>query len=182
MRKLAFISALAFVLLSCKCKKEVTEANTSSQTAIEAEKTNDNSSLVVSSEGNNDFSQSNLKENLQEQTTMVEYNANTRGYFLKLVFVNNKLKYTNERDSQNFKEVQLNKTQLDELSKLLASINVEGLEGLKDPTQKRFYDGAAMANLKITKNGKEHSTVDFDHGNPPAEIEKFISKLLSYTK
>lgn len=181
MRKLAFIGALMFILLSCKCKKDVVQANTSTQAAVENIKTTDSGSTIVAPEKDN-VSQSNLKENLQEQTTMVEYNANTRGYFLKLVFSNGKLMFTNERDSDNFKTVQLDKTQLDELNKLLSSINVDGLSGLKDPTQKRFYDGAAIANLKITKNGKEYNTVDFDHGFPPAAIEKFVSKLVSYTK
>ncbi len=170
-----------FILLSCKCKKDVVQANTSTQVAVENVKTTNSGSTIVVPEKDN-VSQSNLKENLQEQTTMVEYNANTRGYFLKLVFSNNKLMFTNERDSNNLKTVQLDKSQLDELNKLLSAINVEGLSELKDPTQKRFYDGAAIANLKITKNGKEYSTVDFDHGNPPLAIENFVSKLVSYTK
>lgn len=182
MRKLAFIGALMFVLLSCKCKKDVAQANNSSQATLESIKSNDSGSIVETPEMNNNVSQNVAKENTQEQNTMVEYNANTRGFSLKIVFNGNKLMFTNERDSIIFKEVQLDKSQLDELNRLLVSINVEGLEGLKDPTQKRFHDGAAIANLKIAKNGKEYSTVDFDHGYPPSEIEKFISKLLSYTK
>lgn len=170
-----------FVLLSCKCKKDAVKANSSSQAAVENIKTSDSGSTIVEPEKDN-VPQSNLKANLQEQTTMVEYNANTRGYSLKIVFRGNKLMFTNERGSENLQTIQLDKTQLDELNKLLSSINVEGLADLKDPTQKRFYDGAAMANLKITKNGKEYNTVDFDHGFPPATIEKFISKLVSYTK
>lgn len=154
-----------FVLLSCKCKKEVAQTSDSSQTTLVDNVRADES-----------------KVNNQELTSVVEYNANTRGYFLKLVFTNNKLMFTNERDSENLKTVQLDKSQIDELNKLLTSINVEGLASLKDPTQKRFYDGAAIANLKITKNGKEYSTVDFDHGFPPVAIEKFVTKLVSYTK
>lgn len=165
MRKLAFIGALAFVLLSCKCKKEAVQTGDSSQTTLVDNVQTDES-----------------KVNNQEQTSVVEYNANTRGYFLKLVFSNNKLMFTNERDSDNLKTVQLDKSQLDELNSMLGSINVDGLATLKDPTQKRFYDGAAIANLKITKNGKEYRTVDFDHGFPPAAIEKFVSKLISYIK
>lgn len=170
-----------FVLLSCKCKKDAVQGNTSSQAAVESVKNSESGSAIVTQEKDN-VSTSDLKENLQEQTTMVEYNANTRGYFLKLVFSNNKLMFTNERDSDDLKTVQLDKSQLDELNKLLGSVNVYGLAALKDPTQQRFYDGAAIANLKITKNGKVYSTVNFDHGFPPAAIEKFVSKLVSYTK
>lgn len=182
MKNLVFIGALMFFLLSCKCKKDVAQANNSSETTVENLITNDSATAVETPEINNNASQSDSKENLQEQTTMVEYNANTRGFSLKIVFNGNKLMFTNERGSENLKTVKLDSAQLDELNKLLSSINLDGLASLKDPTQKRFYDGAAMANLKIVKNGKEYSTVDFDHGYPPSGIEKFISKLLSYTK
>ena len=67
-----------------------------------------------------------------------------------------------------------------ELSSLTNSVNLEQLATYKDPTQKRFYDGAAIANLKITSNGKEYQTVDFDHGNPPVEIEKLVNKITSF--
>src|SRR6476660_2763855 len=140
MSKIVFIGALMIVLLSCKCKKDVVHENTSTQAAVETVKTSDSGSTIVSPENDN-VSQSDLKENLQEQTTMVEYNANTRGYFVKIVFANNKLMFTNERDSENLKAVQLNKSQLDELNSLLSAIKEDGLSGLKDPTQKRFYDG-----------------------------------------
>jgi len=182
MRKLAFIGALMFVLLSCKCKKDVAQANNSSQATLESIKSNDSGSIVETPDINNSVSQNVAKENTQEQTTMVEYNANTRGFSLKIVFNGNKLMFTNERGSENLKDVQLDKSQIDELNKLLSSVNADGLEGLKDPTQKRFHDGAAIANLKVSKNGKEYSTVDFDHGFPPAAIEKFVNKLVSYTK
>jgi hypothetical protein len=53
---------------------------------------------------------------------------------------------------------------------------------LKDPTQKRFYDGAAIANLKIRYQEKNYETTDFDHGFPPAAIEKLVNKIVSLAK
>jgi hypothetical protein len=45
------------------------------------------------------------------------------------------------------------------------------LKDLKIPTEKRFYDGAAIANLKIIYKGV-NETPSFDHGSPPYEIKK----------
>jgi hypothetical protein len=56
------------------------------------------------------------------------------------------------------------------------------LASYKDPTQKRFYDGAAMADVKIKHKDKEYQTVTFDHGFPPVEIEKLVNKITSLSK
>jgi hypothetical protein len=58
------------------------------------------------------------------------------------------------------------------------TIALDSLATYKDPTQKRFYDGAAIANLKVTYKEKEYQTLDFDHGFPPVEIEKLVNKIV----
>jgi hypothetical protein len=45
-----------------------------------------------------------------------------------------------------------------------------------------LFDGAASANLKITKQGKTAESPSFDHGYPPAAIEKIVNKMLSFVK
>jgi hypothetical protein len=59
---------------------------------------------------------------------------------------------------------------------------LEKLPTLKDSTQKRFYDGAAIANLKVRYQDKNYETTDFDHEFPPAEIEKLVNKIVSLAK
>jgi hypothetical protein len=44
------------------------------------------------------------------------------------------------------------------------------------PSEKRFHDGAAIANLKVTYKGKTYETTDF-HGFPPKEIQQFVAKI-----
>lgn len=166
MKNVALILFSVFAMLvSCKCKKAVTEA---------ASNTTDSSSAIVTNL--NDSSQ------MQESATVVEYTANTRGYHLRIKLTSNELTYTNERDSNEFIKVSLKEDQKAELQQLLKTINIEKISELKAPTQKRLYDGAAHADLTITVNGKEYHSAGFDHGEPPAEIEKFIKKLISYTE
>jgi len=55
---------------------------------------------------------------------------------------------------------------------------LDSLSTFKDPTQKRFYDGAPIANMKVTYKDKEYQALDFDHGFPPIEIEKLVNKIV----
>lgn len=173
MKNVALILFSIFAMLvSCKCKKAVTDVNSES--------------LISSTDAasNIDSSSTNLNEStqMQETGTIVEYTANTRGYHLKIKLTPNELSYTNERDSNELTKVSLKEDQKAELQQLLKAINVEKIAELKAPTQKRLYDGAAHADLTINVNGKEYHSAGFDHGEPPAEIEKFIKKLISYTE
>ena len=61
----------------------------------------------------------------------------------------------------------------DEINKL----DLENLTNLKAPTEKRFYDGAAIANLKIIYNGKIYQSSDFDHGFPPMQIKRVVEMI-----
>ena len=59
------------------------------------------------------------------------------------------------------------------------TFELDSLPSYKDPTQKRFYDGAAIADLKITYKDKVYQSKNFDHGVPPVEIEKMVNKIVS---
>jgi hypothetical protein len=168
MKKGALILFSVFAMLvSCKCKKATKDSEVEKGSKSE---TNAFSSLEESS------------SKMQESGAIVEYTANTRGYHLKIKLTPNELTYTNERGSLEGTKVALDATQKAELQQLLKAIDVEKISELKAPSQKRLYDGAAHADLTITVNGKEYHSAGFDHGEPPAAIEKFIKKLISYTE
>jgi tripartite-type tricarboxylate transporter receptor subunit TctC len=57
-----------------------------------------------------------------------------------------------------------------------------GFEKMQGEPRRFFADGAAIANLKITKQGKTFESQSFDHGYPPVEIEKVVNKMLSFVK
>lgn len=166
MKKAALITlSIVTLMISCKCKKVTSDIVTQEQATV---------SNVTPSENK-------VTNNEQQAMIETEYEANTRGFYLKVKYSNGVVYFTNQRGSDLFNTVSLTKAQAKELDLLLDGVALENLPNLKDPSQKRFYDGAAIANLKITKSGKEFKTVDFDHGNPPAEIAKLIEKLVSYT-
>jgi hypothetical protein len=113
----------------------------------------------------------------------IVYTANTRGFYQKITIQNQEISVSSERDSAN-KGVTSKISDADwkELVGYFEKIELDSLSTYKDPTQKRVYDGAAIAELIINYKEKEYQTKNFDHGYPPVEIEKFVNKLVSLVK
>ena len=113
----------------------------------------------------------------------IQYTATTRGFFQKIVVVNQKATIYRDRNSEKpSEEIAISDSDWKEMIGYFQKINLEKLSELKDPTQKRFYDGAAIANLKIRYQDKNYETTNFDHGFPPAEIEKLVNKIAALAK
>jgi len=115
--------------------------------------------------------------------SVIQYVANSRGYHLKIIITNQVATISKGRSTDNPSEqIKISDSDWKALVDAFAKINLEDIPNLKDPTQKRFYDGAAIANLKIRYQDKNYETVVFDHGFPPAEIEKMVNKIVSLAK
>ncbi len=111
----------------------------------------------------------------------IEYVANTRGFYQKITIQNQTVYINSDRNSNKLGESKaISDSDWKALVNSFETIDLESIPTLKDPTQKRFYDGAAIANLKITYQEKEYKTVDFDHGFPPAEIETLVNKVVAF--
>lgn len=157
MKKLSLLSAIVMIFISCNCQKKAVEQAT------------------LTSNGTS----------IKQETAMpkLEYEANTRGFYQKIVIENNIITIISDRNSAGKGEtIAVSNQDLNELMEAFQGVKIEDLATYKDPTQKRFYDGAAIANLKIYKDGKEYQTTDFDHGFPPVEIEKLVNKIVSFGK
>ena len=123
-------------------------------------------------------------QNKQEiETAVIEYVANTRGSYQKITVKNQTVIVSKDR-SGNDKPAPTKIADADwkELVGYFKTVKLDSLAKLKAPTEKRFYDGAAIANLKITYKDKAYETTGFDHGFPPKEIKKFVDKINSFAK
>lgn len=117
------------------------------------------------------------------ENTVVQYTANTRGFYQKVIIVNQKMSISKDRNNNEpMQQYTISENDWNELIRDFKNINLPELPNLKDPTQKRFYDGAAIANLKVKYQDKTYETKDFDHGFPPAAIEKMVNKIVSLAK
>jgi hypothetical protein len=117
------------------------------------------------------------------ETAIIEYTANTRGFYQKITVKNQMLTVSKDRDG-NDKPVpkKLSDAEWKELVTCFKTLELDSLSKLKAPSEKRFYDGAAIANLKITFKDKAYETTSFDHGFPPKEIKKFVNTITSLAK
>jgi hypothetical protein len=111
----------------------------------------------------------------------IEYVANTRGFYQKITIQNQKVYLNSDRNSTKLGDSKaISDADWKALVSSFETIELDSLPTLKDPTQKRFYDGAAIAYLKINYKDKEYRTTEFDHGFPPAEIETLVKKVVSF--
>jgi len=118
------------------------------------------------------------------KTAVIEYTANTRGYYRKVIIQNQTVSVSKVRDSKANPTIaeKISESDMKELVKAFQEVNLDEIADLKSPTEKRFYDGAAMADVEITYKGKTYKSQTFDHGNPPVEIERLVDQVTSFIK
>lgn len=147
-----FFSILILVITftSCKCQKSIT----------------DNENLTP-------------KETMKQSQEMItiEYEETSRGYFNKIVISNGEVQVIEARDAKPKQGLIATEDKV-QLEDLLLNIDKINLKLLKDPTQKRFYDGAPIAKFRLVENEEIYETKDFDGGYPPKEIEQIVNKIL----
>jgi hypothetical protein len=117
------------------------------------------------------------------KTAVLEYTANTRGFYQKITIQDQMVTVSKDR-SENEKSVpvKISEKNWRELIGYFETIELDSLSAIKAPTEKRFYDGAAIADLKVTYKDKVYQTTSFDHGYPPEAIKKLVTKINSFAK
>jgi hypothetical protein len=117
------------------------------------------------------------------KTAMLEYTANTRGFYQKITIQDQMVSVSKDRSGTD-KPVATKISEKDwkELVGYFETINLDSLPTLKAPTEKRFHDGAAIANLDVTYKNKTYKTTPFDHGYPPEAIKKLVNKINTFAK
>lgn len=113
----------------------------------------------------------------------IQYEANTRGFYEKIIIKNKVVSVNNERNNPDSKmDATISDANWKELVGYFEPIVLDSLPTYKAPSEKRFYDGAAIANVTVIYKEKEYRSADFDRGNPPKEIEKLVKKITSFSK
>ncbi|PIF69630.1 hypothetical protein [Flavobacterium sp. 2] len=121
------------------------------------------------------------QKNADMTKTQLEYTAVSRGIYKKIIVQNKTATVTNGRNAEAV-EIKIDDAKWKQIAAEFSKINLENIPNLKAPTEKRFYDGAAIGNLKITQNQKTYETKGFDNGFPPKEIEKLVNLLVDFAK
>ncbi len=117
------------------------------------------------------------KANAQEKEYTIEYSAISRGTFKEIKINNSSITVKKDRNSKPVTK-ECTKEIWSNFTKTLDEVDLKMLSELKAPTQKRLFDGAAHATLKVKVDGETYTTSSFDHGFPPEEIKELCDKLI----
>ncbi|ESU24611.1 hypothetical protein FEDK69T_05320 [Flavobacterium enshiense DK69] len=154
MKGITLLAALSLTIASCNCQKKAAEQSNATEM-----KTTDQQNVMP----------------------VIEYTANSRGFFLFVRAENHKLYISRNRDENKMSlpATPVSDTDWKEIEKLAKAVNLQTVNDLKWPTEKRFYDGAAHANITFLVDSNRYETKGFDHGYPPVEIEKLVNKIVT---
>jgi hypothetical protein len=125
--------------------------------------------------------------NSQTKTDMKDvvftYTAVSRGFHQEIIVKNQMIMVTKSRDkSQETAPKKIAKADWEMISDCFQDIKLDEMNKLKAPSERRFFDGAAIGDLKITVQGKVYQSTSFDHGNPPAEIKELVNKINTFAE
>lgn len=127
------------------------------------------------------FLDKSCSNTINQDTITIEYTAHSRGVYNHIVINNKTVSVVDKRNTKPTIKP-CNQADWKHIINLLKTVDVENIPNLKAPTEARFYDGAAIANLKINYDGKTYETTSFDHGHPPIEIEPLVKEILLIAK
>ena len=109
----------------------------------------------------------------------LHYEISTRGTYKKISIENQKM-YLAKSTENIGEEVTVSSEDWKEIITLFEAVNLEKIKGITSETSKRASDRVYHARFKVENKGKKYETNEFDHGNPPKEIEKLINKISKY--
>ena len=158
MKAITILATIAITITSCNCQKKTTDSN------------------VVGT--NSAVKEAVINNKTQSTVPTIYYEATTRGFFLALKVEHQMLYISKERDFKEYLErIAISDADWNEISTLANAVDLEKVKDLKWPTEKRYYDGAAHANIIFESKGVKYPANGFDHGFPPAEVEKLVNIL-----
>ena len=121
------------------------------------------------------------QKSTEDNSVKLEYKAYSRGFYQMIRVENQTVFVTKSREGKP-EVMKLSTNDWNDLQLMVQELDLVSFPNWKAPTDKRLFDGAAFANLKITKQGKTVGSPSFDHGYPPVPIEKIVNKMLSFVK
>lgn len=124
----------------------------------------------------------NKLSNQDSKDLKLTYHAISRGFFKTIGFEDSKLIYSEDPNLKSIDTFDISKKEWLEITETLNKINLNVLETLKSPTEKRLYDGAAHTTITVVSTRKTYTSSSFDEGHPPAEIEELINKMLTISE
>lgn len=111
----------------------------------------------------------------------IVYDSNSRGFYKTITIENKTFLVRNSREEKPH-EIKLTEAEWKSIADLFNKVDLNTYNELEGPTQERYYDGKAHANLTITKEEIVYITKGFDHTIPPNPIKKLVDTILKFSE
>ncbi len=112
----------------------------------------------------------------------ITYNAESRGVYLNIEVKKATITIMKDRNGENVETLELDLIDWEDICLMVEKSNVENIKRYKSPSENRFSDKAAIANLKIQYEDTSYESNSFDHGNPPEQLKELIEKILALSE
>ncbi|MCR8667003.1 hypothetical protein NO995_04875 [Aestuariibaculum sp. M13] len=119
--------------------------------------------------------------NINQDTISIEYSAISRGTYKNIIINKKEISFQKKRASKALVKP-CSEENWTSIYNTLKTVDIPYIPNLKAPSDKRMYDAAAIAKLKITYQDSVYESQPFDHGNPPQEIAELVKEILSITE
>lgn len=134
--------------------------------------------LIISEE----CSQISSESQRNTENVKISYQAISRGFYKQLTFEEARMTYSEDRNLLRIDTFKISKNEWKQILELTNKLDLESLENLKAPTDKRLYDGAAHTTITVNLDGKSFNSSSFDEGHPPSELEALVNKMLTISE
>lgn len=118
----------------------------------------------------------------QHEVQYIIYEASTRGSFFQVKINKELIQKTKDRSLQKITSKKCSKEEWGSFLSAIHKIQLEKINTLTVPSDKRASDAALHAKLKIITKTNTYTSVGFDHGNPPEEIKQLVNTILSLSE
>ncbi len=118
------------------------------------------------------------ESNMQEKIETITYEAASRGSFFSITITNQRIEKASDRSKKNLKTQQCSKKDWTIIQDNLQNIDLNTIDTLKAPTNYKSVDRAMRAKLMLQSSTKTYTSVSFDHGKPPKELQQLANTIL----
>jgi hypothetical protein len=116
----------------------------------------------------------------QLKETTLTYTAISRGFNQTLIISNQQISMRSKKTGKFVENMyQIESSDWEMLMELYKNVVLEEIKNLEAPSNKRFHDGAATAQLAIKTKDSMYESQSFDHGNPPQALQPLLEKIIS---
>ena len=125
------------------------------------------------------FVSCSAQEKNKKEVFKISYKAETRGSFIIIHFKDSSLVL---KSTSADKSIVLSNVEVINIQNIASKIKLSEIGALIAQSNERYRDAALTGSFIILKNDTSYTSSNFDHGNPPKELQELYNILQKYLK